>query len=208
MGFGYAVVRRYDSHLASDCSSTMASSGPGMSFGDPQACDSDGDRQLDHVIVKSRPEQAGVRRHNDIDEFGEAFNNGAEKSSYGQPIVFDVSGSGDPFAYLHKSLPGVIDGGFAPIDSWLEGEADQTSAAALLTFTAEGDLPLSWSVKPSLAPVVLRQEGHARPTTCCARGTRRGRTTTPARAPSPRSRSRRHQLAGAGPEHHGHREPA
>jgi hypothetical protein len=41
---------------------------------------------------------------------------------------------------------------FAPVSSWLEGEADQTSAAGLATFTAEGDLPLSWAIKPSLAP--------------------------------------------------------
>ena len=151
VGFGYQVLRGYDSTWRRAFLNDGVW-GPGMSFGDPQAWDADHDGQLDRVIIKSRAEQAGVRRYNDMDEFGEAFNKGAEKSSYGQPIVFDVSGSGDPFAYLHKSLPGVVDGGFAPLDSWLEGEADQTSAAALLTFTAQGDLPLSWAVKPSLAP--------------------------------------------------------
>ena len=75
-------------------------------------------------------EQPGVSRFNDIDEFGEQFNSGIEKSSYGQPIVFDVGGSGDPFAYAHKSLPGQIDGGFAPWDSWVEHEADQTNSSA------------------------------------------------------------------------------
>jgi hypothetical protein len=151
VGFGYKVTRGYDATWRRAFLGDGVW-GPGTSFGDPQAWDADHDGQLDHVIVKSRAEQAGVRRYNDMDEFGEAFNNGAEKSSYGQPIVFDVGGPGDPYAYLHKSLPAVIDGGFAPIDSWLEGEADQTSAAALLTFTAEGDLPISWAVKPSLAP--------------------------------------------------------
>jgi hypothetical protein len=150
VGFGYEVQRGYDSTWRNAFRNDGVI-GPGMSFGDPQAFDADRDGRLDHVIVKSRPDQSGVRRYNDMDEFGEAFNE-ADKASYGQPISFDVSGSGDPFAYLHKSLPGTIDGGFAPFDSWLEGEADQTSAQALMTFTAEGDLPLSWSVKPSLAP--------------------------------------------------------
>jgi hypothetical protein len=151
VGFGYSVLRGYDPFWRR-AFLTDGVFGPGLSFGDPQAFDADHDGALDHVIIKSRAQQAGVRRYNDMDEFGEAFNKGAEKSSYGQPIVFDVSGTGDPFAYLHKSLPGTIDGGFAPLDSWLEGEADQTKAAALMTFTAEGDLPLSWATKPSLAP--------------------------------------------------------
>ena len=151
VGFGYDVQRGYDSYWRRAFLRDGVW-GPGASFGDPQALDTNHDGLLDHVVVKSRAEQRGVRRYNDMDEFGEQFNNGAEKTSYGQPFVFDVSGTGDPFAYLHKSLPGVIDGGFAPKDAWIEGEADQTSAAALLTFTAEGDLPLSWAVKPSLAP--------------------------------------------------------
>ena len=151
VGFGYDVKRGYDSTWR-NAFLFDGVIGPGLSFGDPQAFDADHDSRLDHVIIKSRPEQIGVRRYNDIDEFGEQFNSGDEKASYGQPIVFDVSGSGDPFAYLHKSLPGVIDGDFAPFASWIEGEADQTSAAGLMTFTAEGDLPLSWAVKPSLAP--------------------------------------------------------
>jgi hypothetical protein len=151
VGFGYQVLRGYDSTWRRAFLNDGVF-GPGLSFGDPQAWDADHDGQLDRVIIKSRAEQAGVRRYNDMDEFGEAFNQGAEKSSYGQPIAFDVSGAGDQFAYLHKAFPGEVDGGFAPIDSWIEGEADQTSAAGLLTFTAEGDLPLSWAVKPSLAP--------------------------------------------------------
>lgn len=151
VGFGYSVLRGYDSYWRRAFLSDGVW-GPGLSFGDPQAFDADGDGNLDRVIIKSRAQQKGVRRFNDMDEFGEQFNQGAEKSSYGQPIMFDVGGTGDPFAYLHKSLPGTINGGFAPFDSWIEGEADQTRAAALLTFTAEGDLPLSWAVKPSLAP--------------------------------------------------------
>ena len=151
VGFGYAVKRGYDAYWR-NLFLTDGVIGPGTSFGDPQAWDTDGDSKLDHVFVLARPEQAGVSRFNDVDEYGEAYNNGAEKDSYGQPIWFDVSGTGDPEAYLHKSLPGVVNGGFPPLDSLIEAAADQTNSAGLHTFSAEGDLPLSWAVKPSLAP--------------------------------------------------------
>jgi hypothetical protein len=78
-------------------------------------------------VDSNRPHQAGVRRYNDIDQFSEAFSSGIPQSFYGQPQVFDVSGTGDPQAYLHNS-------------------------AGLLSFTTQGDLPISWTIKPSLAP--------------------------------------------------------
>ena len=144
------------------------------------------------------------------------YNNDAEKTSYGQPFVFDVSGTGDPFAYLHKSLPGVIDGG-APLGRLARGHADQTSAPALLTFSAEGDLPLRG---PSglAGPRRLRQnvaltddklrawnaswqayyEGGAKPTMPLCPGTNR---------PRPRHHGRREPPAGgdagSGRHHHG-----
>lgn len=151
VGFGYEVQRGYDAHWRKLFLNDWVI-GPGSSFGDPMAWDTDGDQELDHVFVFARPEQAGVRRYNDVDEYGEQYNSGAEKSSYGQPIWFDVSGSGDPEAYLHKSLPGVVNGGFAPWDSLIEAAADQTDSSGLHTFSAEGDLPLSWATKASLAP--------------------------------------------------------
>jgi hypothetical protein len=64
-------------------------------------------------------------------------------------VVFNRNG--DPYAYLHKSLPGTVDGGGIG-EIWQEALADQTSALGLLTFTAQGDLPLRWAVKASLAP--------------------------------------------------------
>jgi hypothetical protein len=109
----------------------------------------------DHVLIKYRADQPGVRRINDFDEYGEAYSDPhSEKTNYGQPIVFHKNG--DPTAYLHKSLPGTIDGGTWPAP-FQEAFADQTSALGLLTFSAQGDLPLRWTVKASLA-----QESSAR----------------------------------------------
>ena len=53
--------------------------------------------------MKTRAEQPGVRRVNDIDDFGESFADPhSEKSDHGQPEVFNVNG--DPQAYLHNSV--------------------------------------------------------------------------------------------------------
>jgi hypothetical protein len=149
VGFGYDVEQWYDAtwRRAFLLDGVF---GPGMSFGDPQAFDTDGDLEFDHVFIKNRAEQDGVRRYNDIDEFGEQYSDPhSEKTSYGQPVVFNRNG--DRYAYLHKSLPGTVDGG-GLYEVWQEAFADQTSAIGLLTFTAQGDLPISWSVKASLAP--------------------------------------------------------
>ena len=133
VGFGYDTVQWYE---------PFAEKGVGP-ITDPQ-------HFHDHVMVKYRADQPGVARVNDFDEFGEEFNDPhTEKSGYGQPVVFHKNG--DDFAYLHKSLPGTVDGGAWPV-AFQEAFADQTSAAGLLTFTAKGDLPLKWTIKPSLAP--------------------------------------------------------
>jgi hypothetical protein len=130
VGFGYAVERWY----------TPFAEFPFIT--DPQ-------HFKDHVLIKYRADQPGVRRINDFDEYGEAYSDPhSEKTNYGQPIVFHRNG--DPEAYLHKSLPGTIDGGTWPAP-FKEALADQTSALGLLTFTAQGDLPLRWTVKASLA---------------------------------------------------------
>ena len=141
VGFGYAVQRGYNPFWRQKFNNVG---------GDPLGQDTDGDGQFDATWIIPRPEQRGVRRYNDIDEFGESFNNGPEKAGYGQTVFFDVSGQGDPFAYLHKSLPGTVNGG--PFASLIEANADQTDSSGLFTFSAQGDLPLSWAVKPSLAP--------------------------------------------------------
>ena len=149
VGFGYDVEQWYDFKWA-DAFRYDGVFGPGLSFGDPQAFDTDGDKHFDHVFIKNRAEQPGVRRYNDFDEFGEQYSDPhSEKTSYGQPVVFHENG--DPYAYLHKSLPGTVNGGGIGA-VWAEALADQTSALGLLTFTAQGDLPLEWHLKASLAP--------------------------------------------------------
>jgi hypothetical protein len=134
VGFGYTTVRWY---------TPFAESGLGP-ITDPQ-------QFADHVLIKYRADQPGVARVNDFDEFGEQFSDPhSEKAGYGQPIVFHKDG--DPYAYLHKSLPGTINGGSWPA-AFQEALADQTKAPMdLFTFTAQGDLPLKWTVKASLAP--------------------------------------------------------
>ena len=89
-----------------------------------------------HVYVPTRTEQDGVLRHNDIDDFGESFADPHfEQADHGQPEVFHRNG--DPQAYLHNSL---------------NPDGSDRGPWGLLTFTTEGDLPLSWTVKASLAP--------------------------------------------------------
>jgi hypothetical protein len=149
VGFGYEVEQWYDFDWYAAFNTDKAD---GFWWGDPQAffTTTKWNEGFSHVIIKDRPEQDGVRRYNDIDEFGEEFNDPhSEKSSYGQPTVFHRDG--DQYAYLHKSLPGAIDGGYYG-DTFLEGNADQTEESGLLTFTAQGDLPISWALKASLAP--------------------------------------------------------
>jgi hypothetical protein len=108
VGFGYKVERGYDLTWVSL-----------LGGGDPNARES-----FTKVEIPTQVKQDGVRRYNDIDEFGEAFSED-KAFDYGQPTVFDLAG--DPYAYLHNQ-----DG--------------------LVSFTTEGDLPISWKVKPSLAP--------------------------------------------------------
>lgn len=149
IGFGYSVERWYDFSWYAAFNTDRAD---GFWWGDPQAffTTTKWNEGFSHVYIKDRPEQPGVRRYNDIDEFGEEFSDPhSEKSSYGQPTVFYKGG--DPYAYLHKSLPGAVDGGYYT-DTLLEMMADQTGASGLLTFTAQGDLPISWALKASLAP--------------------------------------------------------
>jgi hypothetical protein len=135
IGFGYDTVRWYE---------------PFAEF----PFITDPEEFADHVLIKYRADQPGVRRVNDIDEYGEAYSDPhGEKANYGQPVVFHMNG--DPEAYLHKSLPGTIDGGWPA--SFLEAFADQTSALGLFTFTAQGDLPVSWTLKASLAPDSYRK---------------------------------------------------
>jgi hypothetical protein len=108
-----------------------------LALTDPQGFLKDANGIFTHVFVKTRAEQPGVRRVNDIDDFGEQFADPHfEKSDHGQPEVFNAGG--DPQAYLHNSVTAPDGSGRGPL--------------GLLTFTTQGDLPISWTVKASLAP--------------------------------------------------------
>jgi hypothetical protein len=126
LGFGYSIERWYAPHIIADSPPFE------LALTDPQAF-----AAFTHVFVKTRAEQPGVRRVNDIDDFGESFADPHfEKSDHGQPEVFNMNG--DPQAYLHNSVTAPDGSGRGPL--------------GLLTFSTEGDLPISWTVKASLAP--------------------------------------------------------
>jgi hypothetical protein len=126
LGFGYSIERWYAPHVIADSPPFT------LALTDPQ-----GFLDFTHVFVKTRAEQPGVRRINDIDDFGESFADPHfEKSDHGQPEVFNENG--DPQAYLHNSVTAPDGSGRGPL--------------GLLTFTTQGDLPISWTVKASLAP--------------------------------------------------------
>ena len=131
LGFGYSIERWYAPHMIADVPPFT------LALTDPQGFLKDPDGIFTHVFVKTRAEQPGVRRVNDIDDFGESFADPhSEKSDHGQPEVFNVNG--DPQAYLHNSVTAPDGSGRGPL--------------GLLTFSTEGDLPISWTVKASLAP--------------------------------------------------------
>lgn len=126
LGFGYSIERWYAPHtIADNPPYTLDLTDPmGSPFG------------FTHVYVPTRVEQDGVLRVNDIDDFGESFDNPhSEQADHGQPVVFHENG--DAQAYLHNSL---------------NPDGSGRGPLGLLTFTTQGDLPISWTVKSSLAP--------------------------------------------------------
>ncbi|HWM11238.1 MAG TPA: hypothetical protein VNO82_17910 [Solirubrobacteraceae bacterium] len=137
LGLGYSIERWYAPHMIADAPPFT------LALTDPQGFLKDADGIFTHVFVKTRAEQPGVRRINDIDDFGEQFADPhSERSDHGQPEVFNVNG--DAQAYLHNSVTAPDGSGRGPL--------------GLLTFSTEGDLPISWTVKASLAPESYSRE--------------------------------------------------
>jgi hypothetical protein len=98
---------------------------------DPNAKDTDGDGTVDEVRLNPREDRPyDARRVNDFDSFGEQFS--GDKDDYGQTRKFSLDG--DPYAWT------------------LSNHNDPDTLANLVTFTAQGDLPLVWTVRASLAP--------------------------------------------------------
>jgi hypothetical protein len=86
------------------------------------------------VGVDARPAQPGVRRVNDIDVAGEQYSPfDADTADHGQVQVFRKAG--DPYSFC-----------VAP-----DNCGGSLGVGHLLAFDAQGDLPISWTVKPSLA---------------------------------------------------------
>ena len=97
---------------------------------DPNASDTNGDGWPDAVRLNPREDGPyDARRVNDVDSFGEEFS--GDKDDYGQTRKFSLDG--DPYAWT------------------LSNNNDPDTLSHLITFTAEGDLPLTWTLRPSLA---------------------------------------------------------
>jgi hypothetical protein len=103
---------------------------------DPNARDTNGDGIVDAVRMNPREDGAfDARRVNDVDSFGEAFS--GDLADYGQTRLFSLAG--DPTAWT------------------LSNNNDPDTLAHLITFTAQGDLPLSWTLRASLAGSATKQ---------------------------------------------------
>jgi hypothetical protein len=85
--------------------------------------------------VLARPDQPGVRRVNDIDVSGEQYSAfDADTADHGQVQVFRQAG--DPYSFC-----------VAP-----DNCGGSLGIGHLLAFDAQGDLPMTWALKASLAP--------------------------------------------------------
>jgi hypothetical protein len=97
---------------------------------DPNAVDFNYDGVRDAVYIKTREDGAyDARRVNDVDSFGEEFGK-FPIADYGQTELFLLSG--DPTAWT------------------LSNNNHPDTLSNLITFTTQGDLPLKWTVRPSL----------------------------------------------------------
>jgi hypothetical protein len=97
---------------------------------DPNAVDFNYDGVPDAVYIKTREDGAyDARRVNDVDSFGEEFGK-FPIADYGQTELFLLSG--DPTAWT------------------LSNNNHPDTLSNLITFTTQGDLPLKWTVRPSL----------------------------------------------------------
>jgi hypothetical protein len=99
---------------------------------DPNAVDFNHDGTPDAVWIKAREDgDYDARRVNDMDSFGEEFDH-FDDADLGQTELFLLSG--DDTAWT------------------LRGNNDTDTLSNLITFTTQGDLPLVWTVRASLAP--------------------------------------------------------
>ena len=86
-------------------------------------------------LVALLPRPAGAydaRRENDVDAAGDPWLGGEERPDYGQNVLFGQGGD---------------DTGWT-----LSNNNESDTLGHLVTFTAQGDLPISWTLRASLAP--------------------------------------------------------
>jgi hypothetical protein len=123
LGFGYTTNKWYD-----DPNQIFDPLFP-VGLTDPELIGSS------FVQIGARADQPGVRRVNDIDVAGEQYSPfDADTADHGQAQVFRQAG--DPNGSFCVA-PDNCGGSMGPFH--------------LLAFNAQGDLPMSWTVKPSLA---------------------------------------------------------
>jgi hypothetical protein len=133
LGFGYSIERWYAPHTIADVPAfTLALTDP-QGFGDVNDL-------FSHVVIKPRiagpvfdasDSGPGVLRVNDIDTAAENYGNPHyERADYDQTKVFNVAGDPESFC--------------------LGGTCDE-SLFRLISFGTQGDLPVSWHLKASLA---------------------------------------------------------
>ena len=95
-----------------------------------------------------------------MDEFGEEFGHN-DIADLGQTELFKLSGDPTAWTLSNNNRPDTL--------------------SNLITFTTQGDLPLSWTVRASLAQSVDEALGHHRRRVRSVRGRPRGRPTTTGR---------------------------
>jgi hypothetical protein len=122
VGFGYGVKRGYDATRPVQL----------LGVRDPNAVDFNHDGTPDAVYIKTREDGAyDARRVNDMDAFGEEFGY-SSIADLGQTELFKLSGDETAWTLSNNNEPDTL--------------------SNLITFTTQGDLPLTWTVRASLAP--------------------------------------------------------
>ena len=121
-GFGYSVEKPYN---MADRAVVL------KGIKDPNAVDFNHDGVPDAVYIKTREDGAyDARRVNDVDSFGEEFGHHSI-ADYGQTELFKLSGDPTAWTLSNNNRPDTL--------------------SNLVTFTTQGDLPLTWTVRASLA---------------------------------------------------------
>jgi hypothetical protein len=132
MGFGYTTSWYADPNSLFDAWLPVGLTDPQLAFGG------------NYVEIDARADQPGVRRVNDIDVSGEQYSPfDADRADHGQAQLFRKAG--DP------------NGSFCVAP---DNCGSSLGVLHLLAFNAQGDLPMTWTVKPSLA-----DDGHKRSVT-------------------------------------------